>query len=801
MKYSKKHLQRLMKSVSMGLLVMAFLMSGYAAEDALQAISYSSSSAGSAFAHIHGARPVTSEDEAILDAYARGEAMAEQYLEKRQARVAAIQLQAYVDEDYFLVDRFFSETDLWQSYGSEIDILIRYGSDEELEQYAQMMESGVMLMDYVSSKTGLYSATIGIRWSYSHWTVNDGQRSMKAFCADYYGADPDPATQPQANKVVEIKAGSTKNNRLRQVVYYGYGGPGDVLTKKLGTSGAVVATNLLASYANGITPEGKTNPAYWEAFKADFDLDWFFSLAQPTEEFRVFMASFTKKGENIYGDEATWQPLIYGYWENPGELQIKKASASPELTDQNDAYSLVGATYGLYRDQSCTDLAGQLVIGQDLSSQTLSLRPGTYYLKEISAPKGYALDTSSHAVTIVSDQKEVITMQDVPQMNPISVILTKQDQTTGERLAGAQFRLCFYFDDDKSQREWILETDANGQCGLKEEDKIAGDDFWLNAQNEPALPLGRLTIQEIKAPEGYQLDSTIYTQQITAQGSDANISVYQAPLISNQAISLRIEKKLLTTAEPLAGVTFSHLQPDGKKETMVTDENGVIVLKKLAIGQHTIQETASLTGLQLNPHVFNFEVLPDGTIQSLTERLDGTNLVWQNQTLTVYNEWLPYRLQVQKTNQEGILLADAEFALFRDPLCQEELERQCTDQNGMIQFSSLEPNTWYYLQETMAPPGYRLFVDETGEPCIIAFCTTAQPGEGLMTLQLGETSLEVQTQIAEDGQTVVLGLVNQSQILLPATGARFSACWMEISPLLLLLGWWFKQDKNKEEHV
>ena len=74
---------------------------------------------------------------------------------------------------------------------------------------------------------------------------------------------------------------------------------------------------------------------------------------------------------------------------------MKKASSDEAFSKENDCYNLKGAVYGVY--QSVEDAMQDanrvetLTTKEDGSSNTVTLRRGTYYVKELTASDGYLL--------------------------------------------------------------------------------------------------------------------------------------------------------------------------------------------------------------------------------------------------------------------------------------------------------------------------------------------------------------------------------------------------------------------------
>lgn len=121
-----------------------------------------------------------------------------------------------------------------------------------------------------------------------------------------------------------------------------------------------------------------------------------------------------------------------------GSVQLKKSSANAQLTSGNSCYSLSSAVYGVYssRSNALNDKRrlGTLTTKANGESNTVSgLEAGyTYFVKELTSPKGYALDSTVYTVSVTANRTSVLTVKDTPQSDPVGVLLKKVDATTGK---------------------------------------------------------------------------------------------------------------------------------------------------------------------------------------------------------------------------------------------------------------------------------------------------------------------------------------------------------------------------------
>lgn len=308
--------------------------------------------------------------------------------------------------------------------------------------------------------------------------------------------------------------------------------------------------------------------------------------------------------------------LRFGYNRN-GSIELHKVSETTSLTNFNSCYSLKGAEFGVYQGST---LVGTIVTDETGYGRLDNLKPGSYTVKETKASPGYAINLSSTpTVTVTAGKSTAVTIKETPQNDPVDIMLHKVDSETdsGEpqgnmSLAGAQFLVCFYLGDKAPDtcgpsRYWILETDEDGYCQLLDKYKVSGSDFYTIG-GQPTLPLGTITIREIKAPEGYQLNPEVYTVKITGDGTSQTVETYNAPTIPETPLKLNVLKLLQGTDAAIPGAVFKHTLPDGTTEELTTDENGEANVVGLAYGQHTLEEIEAPEGYALNPGKLTFTV-------------------------------------------------------------------------------------------------------------------------------------------------------------------------------------------------
>ncbi len=193
---------------------------------------------------------------------------------------------------------------------------------------------------------------------------------------------------------------------------------------------------------------------------------------------------------------------------------LKKESEHPEITAGNSCYSLAGAVYGVYDEDG--NQVDTLTTDEDGNSGEIDLTPGTYTVRELTASRGFALDTEEYTIEIEPGSTATFISVEPVGLDPMLVTVYKLDGegNTIYPLSGAQFTINYYDGyyteanvPASPTRSWVIETkemDGVYYARLTDEFKVSGDDLY--DVNGIVLPLGTITIQETRAPEHYTTD-------------------------------------------------------------------------------------------------------------------------------------------------------------------------------------------------------------------------------------------------------------------------------------------------------
>lgn len=498
-----------------------------------------------------------------------------------------------------------------------------------------------------------------------------------------------------------------------------------------------------------------------------------------------------------------------------GNLSIMKKSANPEITDNNPCYSLKDAEYGVYKTEADAkadkNKVDTLIIGKYDNternknwSNEIKLDPGTYYVKETKAPKGYALNPNAVKVVIEAGKNTWIGEEsndfvDYPQSDPVSILLGKVDKETNKNkpqgsasLEGAEFTVKYYkglYDEDPAKsgqtpaRSWVLKTNANGMTSLNDKLKVSGDAFYYASNGDPTLPVGTITIQESKAPKGYFINNEVFVRKITISGDIEDVDTYNQPEILEKVIKFNIKKVQVGTSTPVSGAVFLHTKPDGTTESLTTDEKGEITITGLETGIQKIKESKAPDGYQLNTNEVVFEVeagtgkikFTSGTNSLVTQGVEDSG----DGYATFADMVNPFDLKITKTNEHGKVLKGAEFTLYSDADCKNVVDTQTSDDKGLLIFKNLDVEKTYYFKETKAPKGYRIPVDENGNAYVHSVYVKSVPQNNAFDFTVdnamyntSNTTGTVHLEGTKKDRVVAVSITNKTTQLLPETGSN-----------------------------
>ena len=421
---------------------------------------------------------------------------------------------------------------------------------------------------------------------------------------------------------------------------------------------------------------------------------------------------------------------------NVGNAKLQKTSSNASITDGNGNYSVAGATYGVFADKDCTKQLATLTTDENGNTDVAEVKSGTVYIKELSAPAGYKVDKTIYPLTIKAGETATLKVSDTPKATDTLIELFKIDMETQKdnpqgnaSLAGAEFTWKYYagfYNKDnlpaEATRTWvtktIAETDSNGTTHyitkLADAYKVSGDSFYMQ-DGKAVLPLGTLTVEETKAPNGYLLDGAymqagdkseqikgLYVTQITEDGDLAVLSGSNQFSVSDKVIrgGVKIQKRDLETGDtkPQGSATLK----DTAFDIISLNDNSVLVEGKLYKKNEVVKtirtdiEGIASTSSDLLPYG-KFRIVeseaPDGYLTDGAKPIDFT-ITENGKIVDLTDEAHSIYNQIKRGDIEGVKigagthkrLADVPFRITSKTTGENHVV--VTDDNGQFSTSS-----------------------------------------------------------------------------------------------------------------
>lgn len=226
-------------------------------------------------------------------------------------------------------------------------------------------------------------------------------------------------------------------------------------------------------------------------------------------------------------------------------------------------YSLAGAQYGVYSDQSCTKQVATLTTGDNGVTNQADVDAGVYWVKETKAAPGFAIDGTVYKVSagvggVWVHKPDGSNLTDTPKCDPFSLLVRKVDQSGKEiAVAGAVYEVKYYdthdqgqLDSDHCKATWTFTTNADGKINIRQSKPTSGPALFTDLNGTPAMPLGIVTIRETYAPAGWSPEQdgngnpVTHVIDIKDSGTDVHVDSYATqttpepkPEIATQAVS------------------------------------------------------------------------------------------------------------------------------------------------------------------------------------------------------------------------------------------------------------------------
>lgn len=317
-------------------------------------------------------------------------------------------------------------------------------------------------------------------------------------------------------------------------------------------------------------------------------------------------------------------------------VTLTKTSANTSITAGNSNYSLAGAVYDVYEGNSATGTPVASFTTNTSGVATLSrkLYPNrTYTVLERTPPPGYVKDTTPHLFYLTYNSA---TMDVVDDPQYVKIMVKKKDSGTKTNVAAGNASL--------AGAVYAITYKENGVD--KTVQKMTNSSGILYFTN---VPLGEIKIQEISAPVGYKLDSTVHTYNVTSdkvtsavyemEPEDFTEDVFKGHIqITKQIEMLGADAQLEQGAEYqvyLKSAGSYNAAKDTERDYLVTGADGKATTKDLPYGTYTLHQVKGVPGREFKD--MDVDVHENG----------------KTYEVTIINELKYAQLKIVKTSEDG----------------------------------------------------------------------------------------------------------------------------------------------------
>lgn len=487
--------------------------------------------------------------------------------------------------------------------------------------------------------------------------AHDGEAKYIGYCGTQrIPAPPSGTYKKEALTTHEHNGKKYTLDELRAVLWFSYGAPGfdpkmwpekNFKGQPMSTNDYLTSSHVLIAathMCNDTTAEGFVSSSYmqwltWNLFGYRYGINWSnVSNGDINSGLSTRKEMFKRKGEVPEGFEpytlnarTDTQPVLV--IPSVGAFKLRKSSTLPALSNDNHCYALQGAHYGIYSDEACIKLVASLQTNAKGEAECSALVAGTYYVKELAAPKGFATDATVHKVVISSGKTSELQVHEVP-LHDASWALVEKLDADGDKisadkakraqgnasLAGAQFTVKYYDNltgaiDGAPQKTWVFATDSNGFVSFEDPHAlVAGDEPYLNANKKIVMPLGSYSIQETQAPQGYLIGEEALHRMVLTPNKSGGVSWENLDGWNHKNADKKVSGRAVADAVMRGGVVVAKRD----RETLLPTALGA---GSLAGASFEIENTSSSSVL-----VDGREVAPNEIVMTITtqeENVDG----------------------------------------------------------------------------------------------------------------------------------------------------------------------------------
>lgn len=335
------------------------------------------------------------------------------------------------------------------------------------------------------------------------------------------------------------------------------------------------------------------------------------------------------------------------------------------------------AKYGVYSDSACKTKVGEITIGAD-GTGSIKLPGGTYYVKEIKAPTGYALSTKVYELKA----NQTVTVYEDFQVGKIKVNKTSEDDIVKD----IEFKVT-----GSDGSSYTKKTNSSGIAEFSE----------LNVYDMKTGKAITYTVSEINVATRYE---TPKAQNVTLTSGNVDLTVNVNFKNTLKTGSIRINKQ---SEDGENGDRTFEIKGGGKTYTIKTGSDGIAILSDIPVYDSSNKKIVYTISEKNVPVKY---VVPADQTATLTADAT-TNCTFKNILKKFTIEVIKQDSETTSAQGDGTL-AGAVYGIYRDGVL---VDTYTTDENGYFKskeyvcgnytIQEITPSEGYLLDETVYPVG------------------------------------------------------------------------------------------------
>ena len=335
------------------------------------------------------------------------------------------------------------------------------------------------------------------------------------------------------------------------------------------------------------------------------------------------------------------------------------------------------AKYGVYSDKACKTKVGKIKINEK-GTGSIKLSNGTYYVKEISAPKGYSLSTKVYELKA----NQTVTVYEDFQTGKIKINKTAEDKL----VRNVEFKV----------------TGSDGSSYTKKSNALGIAEFsGLKVYDMKTGKAVTYTVSEINVATRYEAPKA---QNVTLTSGNVDLTVNVNFKNNLKKGSIKINKQ---SEDGENGDRSFEIKGGGKTYTIKTGADGIAILSDIPVYDSDNKKIAYTISEKNVPVKY---VVPADQKTTLTA--DATVDVTFENVLKKFSAEVTKKDSETVSAQGDATLAGAVYGLYLDGKL---VDKYTTDENGYFKtkeyvcgnytIQEISPSEGYLLNEEVYPVG------------------------------------------------------------------------------------------------